>query len=530
MNRFFFFYLLITLCSCSLLSRKDQATVRGHFIQKDFDSAIKYIESSSLKKDEKNLLLYYLEKGTIEFYQKKYLESSLTFENANKLIEKLYTKSVKEAIASSIVNDNSKSYYGAIYERSLIYYYQAQAFKELSLTNSKYKDQLRAILLRWNSFFDEVKRADYKSFQKHDVFYKLMASEMHMFLNTKRDLEISYILLQDALKIAKNVAPIFPVYNENYIAYGKALRSKKSTKNLLEPTKAYEKLIEHIKISILTYAKKYRPNDYRRFSRRWKEKRTYDDKTIVLIEYKHINGLEPKNFAINLNSVLKDVKDPSSRAMIEGIGVSALTYFAMGPIGLGYVSQHGNVSIYGNHHLGNEVTKEVGIEFEIPSVKKPNYNKNFQLIAIDENNKEKKYPIDYKASFSDLSYIQSEEIIANNFNQRASRVGVKYVLALLAAYSTYKSMEEKNPLFANAAAMTQFLISQKAIKETEKADTRHWSTLPGIMLRSSLDLKPGNYSLVLEVSELNAPEIKRINLGKLELKSNERSLFTYRAF
>jgi hypothetical protein len=65
---------------------------------------------------EKNLILYYLDKGIVEHYAGKYDESAADLEEAERLIEEAYTKSISAEVASFIANDNTKDYAGEDYE------------------------------------------------------------------------------------------------------------------------------------------------------------------------------------------------------------------------------------------------------------------------------------------------------------------------------------------------------------------------------------------------------------------------------
>jgi tetratricopeptide (TPR) repeat protein len=80
---------------------------------------------------KKNLIMYYLDKGVVEYYAGKYSESTADLEEAERLIAEAYTKSVSAAIGSFIINDNTKDYPGEDYEdlytnvfSALSYYHQ----------------------------------------------------------------------------------------------------------------------------------------------------------------------------------------------------------------------------------------------------------------------------------------------------------------------------------------------------------------------------------------------------------------------
>ena len=205
--------ILFLLGSCALQSRKDQNKLREHFVKQEFVQAEKYLESSSLKSED-NQLLYLMDKGTLAFYQKRYHKAAKIFVEANELVDQLYTKSVRKMIASSIINDNSQVFYGSLFERSMLYYYQAMSFYRLAETGFYYQEKqvdgkvqliktelsdaqiqtntnrVRSTLIAWNSFYQEMKRLGAKTFLVDDFSARYFAATMHEVLGTKRDKEI----------------------------------------------------------------------------------------------------------------------------------------------------------------------------------------------------------------------------------------------------------------------------------------------------------------------------------------------------
>jgi len=65
---------------------------------------------------EKNAVLLYLDKGLLEHYAGNYVNSSQDLQEAERLIQEAFTKSVSAEIASYIANDNTKDYPGEDYE------------------------------------------------------------------------------------------------------------------------------------------------------------------------------------------------------------------------------------------------------------------------------------------------------------------------------------------------------------------------------------------------------------------------------
>lgn len=99
---------------------------------------------------EKNTIMLYLDKGFLEHYAGNYSQSSQDLQEAERLIEEAFTKSVSADIASYVANDNTKDYAGEDFEdiylnvfNALNYYKQGNndgAMVEIrKLTNSSGK-------------------------------------------------------------------------------------------------------------------------------------------------------------------------------------------------------------------------------------------------------------------------------------------------------------------------------------------------------------------------------------------------------
>ncbi|MAX67515.1 MAG: hypothetical protein QF441_04255 [Bacteriovoracaceae bacterium] len=569
-------FLSILLCgvlvACALQSRKDQDSLRAFFEQKEFKRALEYLEASSLKEDETNKLLYLMELGNLLYYQKKYSQAANVFVKANQLVDKLYTKSVKEALVSSVLNDNSKSFYGSIFERSQLYFMQALSFYQLAEQGfyfkkvikdggkseqqvklsqneiKRNKDRVRSTLIAWDSFFQEISRMrGVKTFLKYDLLAKQFAGLLHEALNTKRDNEIAFQLYKDALRILEEIGPTYSIYNQEYKKYNQQLKdfyngeiSKSNVKAKLH-TDEYQRSKSHLHFKILSLAKKYRRNEYTRLLRQLNPskkvlshlKTSKNSNVIIHVEKGMISKLRGKDFSYNLRSAISKIEDPNKRALINGIGIPVLTYFAMGPLGLGFVSRHDNVTVYSHHGAGELMTKEVGIEFELPYAEASQVKSSGEIQILKDKKVFKSKESSILSSLSDVSFINAQEVISNSFVSRATRVGIKYALAIAAAYTTYTQVKESSgEIFAKPAALAQFLVSQKGIKETEKADTRHWTTLANLHLSAEFNLPKGSYQArYIETSLKEGKKVitREVHLGALEVTS-DKSIFSYRTF
>jgi hypothetical protein len=92
------------------------ADINAEVYDKALETIITGQETKKPVYPEKNKIMYYLDKGLIEYYAGKYGESAADLEEAERLIEEAYTKSVTAEVGSYIANDNTKDYAGEDYE------------------------------------------------------------------------------------------------------------------------------------------------------------------------------------------------------------------------------------------------------------------------------------------------------------------------------------------------------------------------------------------------------------------------------
>jgi len=120
----------------------------------NFKAATEVIEtkqnSSKPIYSEKNAIMLFLDKGLLEHYAGDYQNSSQSLQEAERLIEEAYTKSITAGFLSYIVNDNTKEYPGEDFEdiylnifNALNYYKKGDIdgalveIRKLSSTNGK---------------------------------------------------------------------------------------------------------------------------------------------------------------------------------------------------------------------------------------------------------------------------------------------------------------------------------------------------------------------------------------------------------
>lgn len=101
------------------------------FEQKDFQEAETILSSKKWEKQKRNLLLYYLNKGTVLHMAGKYKESNEYFQKADYFIED-FQKNYGLAALSLLSNPSVKPYPGENYERILLHYYATLNYLQLN--------------------------------------------------------------------------------------------------------------------------------------------------------------------------------------------------------------------------------------------------------------------------------------------------------------------------------------------------------------------------------------------------------------
>jgi uncharacterized protein len=120
--------LSFTILSCAMSSAAYKDI--DHAIDKDdFSDAVGVIvkkqKGNNAMYSQKNAIMLFLDKGMLEHYAGNYAASSADLQNAERLIEEAYTKSISEGFLSYILNDNVKEYPGEDFENIYINIFNA---------------------------------------------------------------------------------------------------------------------------------------------------------------------------------------------------------------------------------------------------------------------------------------------------------------------------------------------------------------------------------------------------------------------
>lgn len=500
--------LIILLCSCSSL-KTEQELLSQSYKRSDFEESKAILNSKEFQK-EQNRLLRLMELSTVSYRELKYFEALKVLEDAQNLADKLYTKSIKSLILSGFLGREAKEFYGKIFERSYLYHLQAKIFfklysgqKFLKLEGNsqnknfietkipkeerrKYLLQARSIVLKWNSFYEGLKRSAPNNYFSYDYYQQLIAALIHEEVGTRKERNIALILYENTLKDFEKLIALYPSFNLNYESTLEGYLNRKG-KSLVTLTPKGIKLKDFITFKVLNLTKKIKKNKYQK---RLKELSPSDDvllklekdqKNITIISsFGLIDPMKEKIVSYNLNWILDKIEDQNLRTVVEVIGISTLTYFTLGTLGLSTYSytRHGERGryIYRDVHVGNSLIKNIGIDIKIPY---QNDDFRYDQVRLVSTQRE-------LGTFSTLnsnverSYISTKQYANKYYGTFGPKMALKYLGAIVAAYSSYKALKKADNPFASTLALAQYLVSTKAIVATQKVDLRSWVGLSRI--------------------------------------------------
>lgn len=172
---------------------------------------------------KKNNILLYLDRGQLNHYAQQYKSSARDLEQADKLIEDAFTKSIGAGVASYILNDNVKDYSGEDYENiylnvfnALNYYYMGSlddALVEVRKTNEKlkvlaseYEKINQQLISTYKSNLDNVKLPKPKSVNfSNSALADYLGALFYRAEGARDDARINLIQLKNAFITSPNV-------------------------------------------------------------------------------------------------------------------------------------------------------------------------------------------------------------------------------------------------------------------------------------------------------------------------------------
>ncbi|HXH32167.1 MAG TPA: hypothetical protein VNJ01_15285 [Bacteriovoracaceae bacterium] len=535
--------LLFILGACASRLANQMKAYREAYQSGDYDKAEKLLEKSALKKKTNSKLLWHLEKGTVSLAKGDENDAIANFQTSLDLIDQLYTTKLGSKAASLFVNDASDEFYGASYERSYAHYFLTKAYyaRYLKSDNKLDLQGARGTILAWDSYFTQLQRsASAKTLYHTDLMLKVFGGVVHEISEVKNDKQIALQLYKDALKILDQEGGIFSLFNSKHVDYVKAYETSIKTQqappaNLYQKTNAYQDLKDFLHYKMLSLTKDVRGSEFQNLSKTLAAsksvlKKIADGPTnvVVVLEEGLIPSKVGKPFNFGLRGAAKSVKNPAASAFIATVGTEVVTAFAMNKLGMAPTQTTGPGSFLFAHSVTRLAVQEAAVEFELPMIEEVPVVQRLELFVLSEEGViVDHHPLPVVSENGDIARVVLEEDVVSKYVKTGTRVAVRHLVAIVGAMQVYNGIARSNAggFIAQTAAMGTYVAAAKGIASLEKADTRHWRTLPQALRMSEFKLAPGKYQVaVAAYSGEKVPESPSKILGNIEVKSKNKSL------
>lgn len=515
---------------------------RVAFAANDFKKAGELLEKSELKKDKKSILLWHLEKGTLALAQDHLDESISHFQTSLELIDKLFTIKLTSKASSLLINDASDDFHGASYERSYAHYFLAKALyaRYKKLGNKLDLQGARGTILAWDSYFTELQRSSSKTLYSTDLMLKVFGGQIHEVSEIRSDKQISLQLYKDALNILHTQGGIFSVFNSKSTDYIKYFEKEgKISSDLYQGTNQKDDLKDFLHYKILSLTKEIRGSEFNQQVKALsprdeiaKKAQAGPGNVVLVFEQGFIPQKIGKPFNFGIKGAMNSVDNSGAKAFIATVGTEFVTYFAMNKLGMypGEMASPG--SFVFAHDMTRLAVQEAAIEFELPMIESvPAVKRTEVFILNDKNAVVFQNPLPVVTENGDIAKVVLEEDVVSHYVKTGTRVAIKHILAIVAAMKVYQTLQKGNEggdLLAKSAAMATYIGASKGIAAFEKADTRHWTTLPQALRMSEFKLSPGTYKVgVGSYADEKAPLSPTAIVGEIQVKDQIKTIYTF---
>ncbi len=544
---------LLQSCATPVL-RDTTRNIRREIKTGNYQKALNVILSEPTYKEKKTSLLLHMEQGLLYHLMGKTEDSLRHLSEAKNIHQKLYTISIKKKIQTLVTNETFDSYYGSLFERSLIHFYLTLGHFKLYQKSQKRNHLLnaRAEVVSWDSFLDtQQKTRRGRSVFKNDLLAKTFGAYIHETIGTKKELGIALQLYKDA-KIL-----LFRNYN-SYKTYNKLskkfkmdfkklpqLGEKRVKKDYVQETTFSSQLIQFLDKKIVSLTLNLRPYELKRITKKFNISQSIVKEAKSVSKLPNVgfviqNGLIPPKFASKQHYSLEKALTPDNptktQREVAKVGSFVLLAFAANQLGLFPPSnRYDPVGAEIGIRLTDYSTSGLAISFELPAVKsKPITEKLFlEVFDLKTNELVFKNPLPIVSPLGDIAEEAVAEYSAAIYPKLGARLAMKHFAAILSSYLTYKAMmrDKSQRYWAKITALTQYLALTKAIEASEKADTRYWSSLPATIHLADGYLKKGNYraQVVIRATDNKSAPSRVYPLGKFNIeKENQKKVLNFR--
>lgn len=518
---------------------------REAFKSADFEKASGILEKSVLKEDKKSALLWHLEKGSLSLAMANEDEAISHFQTSLELIDRLFTTKLSSKTSSFVINDASDDFYGANYERSFAHYFLAKSLYSRFQKKGNVSDLqgARATILAWDSYFAELQRsAGSRTLYSTDLMLKVFGGQIHEVSGIRNDKQIALQLYKDALLILQTQGGIFSIFNEKNSEYIKHFESEGAASDkLFIGTPSRDDLKNFLTYKVLSLTKEIRGFEFDREAKNLganseliKKASSGTGNVVLLFEEGLIPQKVGKPFNFGIKGAINSVESPAAKAFISTVGVDILTAFAMNKLGMIPEATANPGSFIFAHDMTRLAVQEAAIEFELPMIETVPPVQRFEYFILDDKGVVIEHgPLPIVSQNGDIARVVLEEDVVARYVKTGTRVAVRHLLAIIAAMKVYQSFQKSSgdggDFLAKTAAMATYVGASKGIAALEKADTRHWTTLPEAIRMAEMRLNPGKYKVALAIySGEKAPDAPSRIIGDFQVNGSGKNIFTFR--
>ena len=185
--------LLLSIHGCASYSANIR-NVEQQLISQNYQEALTTLDKLYADSD-RDAVLYNLNKGMLLRMSGDYSASNAAFETAKQLIDRLEAISVTEQATSLAVNDQVKSYEGAVFEKLLLHFYKILNYLELGK-----KDEARVEVLQVDQRLKEIKQKQSRDDLPEEAWVRYMSGIVFEDLGEWSDAMIAYRKAYEAYK------------------------------------------------------------------------------------------------------------------------------------------------------------------------------------------------------------------------------------------------------------------------------------------------------------------------------------------
>ncbi len=180
--------LICTLTTACAPYAANTPTIRSSLSAGDYAGAFAAVERAAQGPSK---LLFFLEGGLIAHYDGDYAHSNALLEQAERIADELFTRSLSRELAALVTSDESRHYRGETYELVFIHYYCALNYWYLDLPEDALVECRKANL----KLEKYTSRSESEVTYKNDPFIHYLAA---LFYESEGEYNDAYISLKDA--------------------------------------------------------------------------------------------------------------------------------------------------------------------------------------------------------------------------------------------------------------------------------------------------------------------------------------------